>query len=112
MKLWTTCVLACATFGCAASTADLLGQEEVLVLEVARETVSCVGEMVGRCIQVRDPGEGAWQIFYDPIEGFQHEAGVLYTLEVGRRGVSSPLADGSAYAYRLIRVLSRDPPAG
>ena len=68
--------------------------------------------MVGRCIQVRGPGEEVWRTFYDPIEGFQREEGVRYTLEVGRRAVLNPPADGSAYAYRLIRIIDREPPAG
>ena len=58
------------------------GQEEMLVIEVAPDSVPYVGEMVGRCIRVRNPGEENGRIFYDPIDGFQHEEGVQYTLEV------------------------------
>jgi hypothetical protein len=99
------------TSACSSST-DLLGQEEILVLEVAPDLVPCVGEIVGRCIQVRNQGEEDWQIFYDPIDGFQHEEGVQYTLEVGRREIPNPPADGSSYAYRLIRILAQEPVEG
>jgi hypothetical protein len=116
MKRLAAWALACAivavTACTAGSPATVFGQEEVLVLEVAPDLVPCVGEMVDRCIQVRSPGEEAWRNFYDPIEGFQREEGVRYTLEVGRRAVLNPPADGSSYAYRLIRVIAREPPAG
>jgi hypothetical protein len=84
----------------------VLAQEEVLLLEVAPNTVACVGEMVGQCIQVRGPGEEEWRIFYDPIEGFERKDGVAYTIEVVRTTVPNPPADGSSYAYRLIRIIS------
>lgn len=83
--------------------------EEILTLEIARNSVPCVGEMTGMCIQVRTPGETEWRKFYDPIEGFRHEEGTAYVLEVGRREVEDPPADGSAFRYRLIRVIDEDP---
>ncbi len=96
------------------STKAVLGPEEVLVLEVAPDSIACVGERVGRCIQVRSPGEEDWRKFYDPIDGFRHEPGVRYTLRVGRREVRNPPADGSAFTYRLIKVItcSRDDRSG
>ena len=114
MKAPRPWILALAFVGISACTAStgVDGQEEILVLEVAPGLVPCVGEIVGRCIQVRTPGEEDWQIFYDPIDGFQHEEGVQYTLEVGRREVPNPPADGSSYAYRLIRILAQEPVEG
>lgn len=98
-------------FACTPSTA-VYGQEEILILEVAPDLVPCVGEMADQCIQVRTPGEEDWRNFYDPIEGFQHEVGVQYTLEVGRREVLDPPADGSAYSYWLIRIIAQEPVGG
>jgi hypothetical protein len=91
------------------STLTLQGSEEILVVEVAPDSVPCVGEMVGRCIQVRSPGEDAWRKFYDPIDGFRHDAGFRYTLRVARRAVPDPPADGSAWTYRLIEIMEREP---
>jgi len=104
-------VILAVVVGCTAPT-GVPAQEEVLTLQVAAAKAPCVGEMVDSCLQVRAPDEDAWRLFYDPIEGFQHEEGVRYTLEVGRRTVPNPPADGSAYAYRLIRIIDREPPAG
>lgn len=90
---------------CALSTAP---DEEILTLEVAAETRSCVGEAQQVCLQVREPGATEWELFYDSIEGFTHEEGVRYLLEVARRTVVNPPADGSSYAWRLVRVIERD----
>lgn len=106
---WNLATALVLVVGCAPSPSSLVGQEETLVLEVAPTTVDCVGEMRTQCIQVRSPGETTWRKFYDPIEGFRREDGVTYTLEVGRRTIANPPADGSAYAYRLIRIISREP---
>lgn len=97
---------------CTASPSTVYGQEEILVMEVAPDRVACVGEMEGMCLQVRAPDEEEWRTFYDTIEGFQHEDGVRYTLEVGRREILNPLADGSSYAYRLIQILEEVPGEG
>jgi len=99
------------TLTAAACTSAVTVNETILVYEVAAETVTCQGEAVQQCLQVRAPGTDAWLLFYDPIEGFQHEDGVSYTLEVARRNVPNPPADGSSFAYRLLRVIDRDPPA-
>ncbi len=90
-------------------TMTLSGQEELLVLEVAPNTVPCVGEMADQCIRVRSPGEEEWKSFYDPIEGFERTEGIGYTIEVARRKVPNPPADGSSYAYRLVRIISEEP---
>ena len=114
MKRLVLWILAPAFFlvsSCTAAT-TAYGQEEILFLEVAPDLVPCVGEMAGRCIQVRSPGEKDWRTFYDPIDGFEHEAGVRYTLKVSRRDVAHPPADGSGYSYRLIQIIARDPASG
>ncbi len=104
---WILAFVSPLAVACTSSTAAN-EQEEILILEVAAEKVPCVGEMEDMCIQVRLQDEEEWQIFYDPIEGFEHEEGTRYTLEVGRRKVKDPPADGSSYAYRLIRIVSQE----
>ncbi len=114
MKRIATWILATAFIAVSACTSAtaVYGPEESIVFEVAPDSVPCVGEMKGRCIQVRSPGAPEWRTFYDPIDGFQHEPGFRYTLEVGRREVLDPPADGSAYTYRLIRIIAREPGEG
>ena len=103
--------VACLSLLLMGSTCGTLtsAEPEVLILEVGPETVACVGEMVQRCLQVRAGPEEEWKNFYDPIEGFEHEEGFLYRIEVERTRVPEPLADASSYTYRLLRVLSKEP---
>ncbi len=94
----------------ACGSAPAPAQEDLVVLEVAPETVRCVGEMVQRCLRVRGPGEEEWRNFYDPIEGFEHRDGTRYLLEVERSLVPDPPADAGAYRWRLVRILEEGPP--
>ena len=94
------------------SPASLFGEEEVIVLEVAPERQPCQGEMQDLCLQVRRPGEEEWRNFFDPIEGFDYEPGSSYTIEVRRRRVSTPPADGSSFEYELLEILRKEPAAG
>jgi hypothetical protein len=55
---------------------------------------------------------GSWRPLFSSIEGFTHEPGFVYDLIAARRRVANPAADGSAYAYRLLRIVSKvAPPA-
>ena len=109
MKASALLVFTLALSGCASSVSP---DEEVIVLEVAADTVECIGEATQRCLQVRYPGSERWTRFYDSIEGFTHEEGVRYRLEVLRRRVTDPPADASSFRYRLLRVLDRVPAGG
>ncbi len=81
---------------------------ERLTLEVAPQTVPCVAEAPRRCLMARRLPDGEWGRFFDPIEGFTHEAGYRVRLEVERRRVEHPPQDGSSFTYRLVRVVSRE----
>lgn len=84
-----------------------VGQPDVLTIDVAPHTVPCQGEGIRTCMVVRLGRDTTWTYFYDPIEGFQHEAGYRYRLEVERRVVERPPADGSRIRYRLVRVIAK-----
>lgn len=105
MRALAAAVTLLALASCTSSTPVV--EEEVLVLEVAAETAPCTGEMTTTCLRVRAPDEEEWRLFYDPIEGFEHREGTRYVLEVARRPVDYPPADGSAWRYRLLQVLER-----
>jgi heat shock protein HslJ len=94
---------------CGASGPSASAHGEVRTLEIAPTTVECVGESVGRCLRVREVPEGEWRTFYSAIEGFTHEEGVRYTVDVLRSERANPPADASRYTYRLLRVISREP---
>ena len=89
--------------------APLVPDQDVLTLEVAPFTVECTGEMVQRCLRVRRAPDEEWTNFYDPIDGFTHEEGYHYHIQVARRRVPNPPADASSYEYRLLRIISKEP---
>lgn len=61
---------------------------------------------------VKEPSETEWQkLVMGSIEGFEYEHGHAYQLEVCKTILANPPADGSKYAYRLIKVINDTPPA-
>jgi hypothetical protein len=83
--------------------------DSVVTMDVAAHTVECVGEAVQRCLLVRRDGESRWTRFYGTIEGFTHEEGYEFRIQVDRREVANPPADASAFEYRLVRVVWKRP---
>ena len=79
-----------------------------LTLEVGLARVPCTGEARTQCLRVRVPPDTSCLLFYDPIEGFALEEGYRWRLDVERRHVPNPPADGSSLSYRLIRVISKE----
>ncbi len=80
-----------------------------LTLQVAAERRRCEGEGMRQCLVVRIEPDTVWKNFFDPIDGFEPEASVRYRIRVERTPVARPPADGSAFRYRLLRVLERTP---
>ncbi|NJN05450.1 MAG: DUF4377 domain-containing protein [Rhodobacteraceae bacterium] len=78
----------------------------VLRVTVGPQLVDCVGVGPMKCLVVDGLN------FYQNIEGFAHEAGVTYVLDIERRqrfdSENAP-ADAGLYAYRLLTIVSRDP---
>ena len=83
-------------------------RQDVLTMEVAPRTVACTGEAPQRCLLVRTEPGAEWTYFYDRIDGFAYEEGYRYRIEVERRPVPNPPADGSSFTYRLRRLLSKE----
>jgi len=84
--------------------ADETDVDCVMEVSVGPELEDCVGSAPMRCMVV--DGE----LFYDDIEGFEHEAGYRYRLRLERydrwQGQAPP-ADASKYGYRLIEVVKK-----
>lgn len=74
-------------------------------------TVSCVGAYPMNCLQVQknekiDPN--AWELFYDQIEDFEAEPGVIYQAKVKVTPKAEPIPqDASSMHYKLIEVVSK-----
>ena len=84
--------------------ADETAVDCVMEVSVGPELEDCVGSAPMRCMVV--DGE----LFYDDIDGFEHEAGYQYRLRMERydrwQGQAPP-ADASKYGYRLIEVVEK-----
>ncbi len=77
-----------------------------LTVTVAPQRIDCQGLIPMKCLMV----DG--QFFYDSIEGFTHEPGTTYELEIERVPRAAPgeiIYDVGYYRYRLIRVISARP---
>lgn len=82
--------------------------EEVL-LTVGPELVPCTGVAPQTCLRVRTKIGGDWELFYDRIDGFDHEPGFETSVIVRRERIENPPADASAYRWKLVQVIGRRP---
>lgn len=78
---------------------------ELMEVTVAPELEDCVGIAPMKCMVV--DGE----LFYDHIDGFDHEPGYEYRLKIERYdawpGMEEPPQDAGRYGYRLIEVIEK-----
>ena len=84
--------------------ADETAVDCVMEVSVGPELEDCVGSAPMRCMVV----DG--DLFYDDIEGFEHEAGYRYRLRMERYDRwpgQAPPEDASKYGYRLIEVVEK-----
>lgn len=91
---------------------------EIVFLEVAPKTTSCVGVGPQTCLQVRelkydDRGvktyvDKDWTLFYDGIKGYQHTDNVRNIIRVKRYNIKKPAADQSSAAYVLDMVVESE----
>lgn len=66
---------------------------------------ACVGEGAQMCLRVQGEREPSFSLFYSEIEGFTHQWGRVYTLQVDITEVEDPPADGSSFDYDLVSVV-------
>ena len=96
------------------------GKGETAFLEIAAQAKPCSHPLIPdkQCLQVRglsydDKGvksgtDGAFQNFYDNIEGYTHEPGIRNVLRVKRHTIKNPPADHSSIAYVLDMVVESE----
>jgi len=74
---------------------------------VDHHPAECQGEALSLCLLVKEAGDQDYDFMYDGIEGFVHEWGFVYTIEVDEHRVRNPPADGSSVRRVLRRVVSK-----
>lgn len=102
-------VVAIAAAACSAGSDGDTGPEAVTEKEVlvAHFLSDCEGVGPQQCLNVRESADAEWTLWYDPIEGFDHEAGYDYRLLVREAIVENPPADASALRWTLIEILEK-----
>jgi heat shock protein HslJ len=78
------------------------------IFYVADTKADCYGVSNRPCLQVKEKPDEPYALFYSGIDGFTYEEGYNYKLEIMRVKRERPPADGSAYTYYLIKVLSKE----
>lgn len=84
-------------------------QAETIFLEISPETKKCTGVAPQTCLQVREikyaengvktQVDKDWTLFYNHIEGFEHNPNERQIIRVKRYEIKNPAADQSKYAY-------------
>ena len=99
----------CAAAACGGDGAggpDAGVEKEVLVAHFVSE---CTGVGSQTCLNVRESEDAEWTLWYDGIEGFEHEAGYDYRLLVRETTVEDPPADASSVRWTLVAILEKTP---
>ncbi|UCG24826.1 MAG: META domain-containing protein [Chloroflexota bacterium] len=78
---------------------------------VAPTMVECEGEGPQMCLLIKENAEDDWQLWYQPIEGFDYQEGILYELTVEEQTVDDPPAGGSSIELVLVEEVSHEPVA-
>lgn len=81
--------------------------EEVLIYHVAPYTQPCMRITLGECLLVKNQPDDSWRALHEGIEEFKYEPGYTYVVEVTRREIANPPADGYPHEYRLLRVVEK-----
>ena len=74
---------------------------------VAAEKVTCYGFHEKECLLMKYDLDDEWQLHYDGIAGFTHEAGYEYALRVLEQPIVNPPQDSGSMPYSLVRVIEK-----
>ncbi len=95
--------MAAAAFALAACSSGV----ESTRMWIGPELVECEGVAPMMCMQVAYAEDDEYQLFYEQIEGFTHEEGSAYVIDVSITEVDDPPADASSLRYTLIEVIDQ-----
>jgi heat shock protein HslJ len=87
---------------------DILNETKTLY--IASYKKECEGAGKQTCYLIKENPEDDWVLFYNEIEGFEYEAGKIYTITVEIFPVENPPADGSVFEYKLVSIDRTDVP--
>lgn len=79
------------------------------IYEVDHYQVPCMGVQTQSCLRVRPEGEDNFELNYSGIQGFSHDWGHRYELEVAVEEIDEPHQDASSVQYEMVEILSQQP---
>ena len=85
------------------------GEEKTIF--VGPTMVECEGEGPQQCLLIKENAEDDWQLWYEPIEGFDYQEGFVYELKVEEKTIENPPAGASSLKLVLVEEVSREPVA-
>jgi hypothetical protein len=80
-------------------------QTDTTRLWIKPDLVECQGEALQQCMQVARAEDGPYELFYDPIFGYDHVVGTAAVVDVMIEEVADPPADGSSLQYTLVSIV-------
>lgn len=87
---------------------SVIYSQETITVQIKANTKPCQGVAPMECLQVKFQNSTDWELFYSAIEGFQHEKGFEYVIEINKSKKEGVIpADASAYRYQLKRIISK-----
>ncbi len=78
---------------------------EIVRFYVGPDTAECEGVAPQQCLLISTEPDGEVGYFYDHIEGFEHQPGTAYVIDVLVEPVANPPADGSSLRYTLVKIV-------
>jgi hypothetical protein len=76
---------------------------------VGPDRIDCVGVEPQKCLLVATDPTQPVEAFYDHIDGFEHEDGTAYVIDVLVVPVEDPPADASSLSYTLVEIVEEIP---
>ncbi|MEJ7766635.1 MAG: DUF4377 domain-containing protein [Chitinophagaceae bacterium] len=77
-----------------------------MTLTIFHYKVPCLGESVQLCYLIKKD-DGKTEFFHDEIDGFAYQWGFNYTITVEKIINEKPMADASAFRYKLKKVIKK-----
>lgn len=83
-------------------------EAEIKTWYIADAKIACtIGDVTTSCLRIKDSLSGEWRNFQWDIEGFQHEKGFEYVIQVRLDKLKFTEDNGPQYKYTLEKVVSK-----
>lgn len=85
----------------------IVEEDHIEIITIGPSIRRCQGFIEQDCYLEFNQDSGAWEFFYETIQGFDFEPGYIYTLEVRLEEREEGIQDVGRYAYHLVRIIEK-----